>query len=502
MRIRPITRGPLGGDAVYCAAYRGGRALWNERTGDLYKHDGRQDVRDTGIVLPAAVTKDPAYGWAKDPYKLWNTAEFSESQHNGRVARDYMMILPEEMTPEQRRDVVYRFAQTLADRYGNAIDVALHDKREGRARHYHAHLMGTTRKVGPHGLLEKTDAEVSGQGRAPRGLQYTYRQEYDQIRVLWENTLQEAVREAGLPREVYATLYREYGKGETTWDYHKRLMKEGYDLREQQREDRRKTMPTAEQRHESARKKWDIRKFKQLQREARKERKLEAGSELKKAIRNGGRTVQSADRHKRLWLPRWDVHKGLLKPWEVELQTRRMGETPAMVPWMAKANPGPEPEFEPEPEPKAPEPKKNRPDLEEEPHQPSRDIQPSSLDPVREWLAQKLPNKSDDQPEAQAVRDWIAHKSTLRRDAGHELQAARSVRDWIADNATQKRDNASAAQHVRDWVDVSIGRQQNHAPLAASESAREWLTSRQPQAQSRKEDEKRVAGGPSYDLDR
>jgi hypothetical protein len=497
MRIRAVSRGGLGGDAVYCAAYRGGRSLWNERTGDLYKWDGREDVRDVGIVLPQAHANDPEYAWAKDPYKLWNAAEFAEVQHNSRVARDYMMILPEELTAEQRRDVVYRFAQMLADRYDNAIDVALHDKRTGRARYYHAHLMGTARTLGPQGLLQKTNAEIVGRSRDTRQLTNTYADEYRDIRKLWEHTLQSAIREAPLPRQVYDTLYRKYGKGETTGDYHKRIVTEGYDLRKQQREDRRKTLLTPEERQRSAEKKWAIRKYRQLQNKTRHERVL---ANQRAASRKGAPQERRPDHNKKLFIPRWDVRKGLLNPWEVEHQIRTKGQPQATFPLIAKA--GSEPEFEPEPEPKAAEPKQERPDLKEEPHQPARDMPAPSNDPVREWLAEKLLNKPDDERETQALKDGPAHTFMKHRDRELDLPAPRPVLDWIADKAIQTRDNASEAQHVRDWLDMRLKRQQNDAPSAASEIAREWLASRQPQESIHKEDEKQARGGPSYDLDR
>lgn len=377
MRIQPVTRGTPGGDAIHCAAYRGGRNLWNERTGDYHKWGGREDVHDVGIVLPQAVADDPAYDWAKDPYKLWNTAEFAEVQGNGRVAREYMVLLPAEMTQAQRRDVVYRFARILADRYHNAIDVALHDRREGRARNYHAHLLATTRKVGPTGLLEKTDAEVAGSIRQARELSDAYRQLDRSVRRLWDQMLWKAIEQAGLEPEVHGNLYRAYGTGETTSQYHRRLMLEGYDLKKQQREDRLKTQHTAEERRQSAEKKFAIRKFRRLQGMAREEKKYEV-----ECLRRAGTPLQGPERHKRTWLPRWDADGGLLLPWEVERQRRRVGETQAMVPWNALEDPGPEPQFEPEPEFEMPVPDEPRDIFAEE-------IRELECDPVLAWLAYK-----------------------------------------------------------------------------------------------------------------
>jgi hypothetical protein len=435
----------LGGDAVYCAAYRGGRSLWNERTGDLYKWSGREDVRDTGIVLPQAVAHDPEYEWAKDPYKLWNTAEFSEIQRNSRVARDYTMVLPEEMSAEERWEVVYRYAQALADRYGNAIDVALHDRRTGRARNYHAHLLATTRKLGPRGLLEKTDAEVTGRTRHERGLTNAYSREHDFARNLWEHMLQNAMREVGLSREVYDTLYREYDKGETTAQYQKRLMREGYDLRKQQREDRRKTLLTPAERHESAQKKWAIRKYRQVQEKARHERVL-ANQRL--ASRKGAPKERRPDHNKKLWLPRWDAQLGVLKFWEFEPQIRTKGQTQGMILLQAQAAPGPEPEYEPElelkPEPKsAPEPKEDFPACNEELPAETENAPALRLDPVSAWLAYRQAHQPHRPREVRIVQDWLAH-----RDAQQQYEPPKAARDYARDWLASRRryDNQRALE--------------------------------------------------------
>jgi hypothetical protein len=57
-------------------------------------------------------------------------------------------ILPPEMNAVQRTHLVRNFARDLADRYRNAVDFAVHEPRkEGDARHHHAHLLLTAREV-------------------------------------------------------------------------------------------------------------------------------------------------------------------------------------------------------------------------------------------------------------------------------------------------------------------------------------------------------------------
>lgn len=437
MRIRPVTRGSgaRAGDAVYCAAYRGGRDLWSERTGSLYKYRWREDVRDTGIVLPGTLQNDPGMDWARRPYSLWNTAEFSENQSNARVAREYMMVLPEQMGWERRRELVYRFAQALADRHGNAIDVALHDRRAGRARHPHAHLLATTRKVGRLGLLEKTDAELSGHRRSSRGLMHTYREEYDRIRALWEGMLRSAVHAAGLPDRVYHSLYREYGRGETSSDYRRRLVREGFDLRRQQSEDARKSQLTPAERQQSAEKQWANRKFRQLERDARAARQLQM-----QHMRRAGRSTEYDGRRYRTWLPRWDVYKGLLKPWEVEPQVRRVGQTPAMAPWVAKVNPGPEPRIVLRPEPA---PRVHRERISQHTPAPMEFIAPVAG--VQVWLTSRRKVHVHQEGQGEAVQRWLAQRrGSMQREPDATL--LESVSRWIELRRSSERGTGTQRQ--------------------------------------------------------
>jgi len=418
MKNAPLTRGTPGGDAVRAAAYRGGLRLWNERTGELHKWNGRQDVRDVSIVLPQALAQDPEYAWAKDPYLLWNTAEFAENRKDSRVAREYRMILPKEMTHEQRRDVVYQFAQTLADRYGNAIDVALHDHRMGRARNYHAHLLGTVRKLGPRGLLQKADSEITYTGeRRARGLTDSYQEERREIEGLWEGMLSQAIREAGLSPEVHRTLYRDINNSESPRQYRDRLMREGFDVNKQQREDRRKTLWTAAERQESAQKKWILRKDRYLQNRERQIKSARIQQERRKGL------PRSTDFNKLVFLPRWDARYGLMNPHEVEAQKRQRGQTQAMLPLELKDNPGPEPQYVPEPEP-APEPKSlpesaRLPEPREAPPPQAGNALEASLDPVDVWLEYRRAKVQEPDLGAKAVESLLEYR---RSKATHTAQ--------------------------------------------------------------------------------
>ena len=95
--------------------------------------------------------------WALDRSALWNAAEAAEKRKDARVAREYELALPAELDAGQRRDLVRAFAEDIRDRYGVAVDAAIHAPHDyGDGRNHHAHVMMTTRVVEADGLGAKT----------------------------------------------------------------------------------------------------------------------------------------------------------------------------------------------------------------------------------------------------------------------------------------------------------------------------------------------------------
>jgi ATP-dependent exoDNAse (exonuclease V) alpha subunit len=161
-----------GSNAPSLAAYRSGERIRDERTERIYDHTDRQDVMHKEILLPARFA-GADMSWATDRSTLWNAAEISEKQKNARVAREYMIALPPELTHPQRVDVVRGFAQGLVERYGFAVDAVVHAPRSFRGsdpRNFHAHLLATTREVSREGLGRKTTFDLSDDNRRKLGL--------------------------------------------------------------------------------------------------------------------------------------------------------------------------------------------------------------------------------------------------------------------------------------------------------------------------------------------
>jgi hypothetical protein len=147
----------------------------------------KQGVEHSALVLPR-----DAPAWATDRERLWNTAELAETRKNSTVAREYEIALPAELSADARRELAFGLAREISERHGVAVDVSIHAPgREGDQRNHHAHLLTTTRRLGPEGLGEKTrelDQKQSG--------------EVERWRERWAEMQNVALERAGIDAQV------------------------------------------------------------------------------------------------------------------------------------------------------------------------------------------------------------------------------------------------------------------------------------------------------------
>ncbi|MGH8298139.1 MAG: MobQ family relaxase [Steroidobacteraceae bacterium] len=211
LQITPVARG-TGRTATAAAAYRAGERIRDERTGALYNHSKRDDVLHKEIFVPSKLDRpDAGMEWARDRSTLWNTAEKAEQQSNSRVAREYQVALPLELSAEQRVALARTFSREIADRYNVAVDLAIHAPRpEGDPRNFHAHLLATTREVTPEGLGPKTGLDMDVRWRNELGLP-PFRQEFRMLRARWAELTNEALREANFEARVDHRSLKEQG---------------------------------------------------------------------------------------------------------------------------------------------------------------------------------------------------------------------------------------------------------------------------------------------------
>ncbi|TBE62972.1 Ti-type conjugative transfer relaxase TraA [Rhizobium ruizarguesonis] len=204
--MKPIARSG-GRSAVASAAYRAAERLTNERDGLTHDFSNRTGVEHAEIVLPAGSS---AY-WAMKRSALWNAAERAEKRSDARIAREFEIALPHELTPDQRLALTRAFAADLANRYGAAVDFAIHRPGGGGdIRNSHAHLMMTTRQVRETGLGDKTLLERENRWLLANHLPPSQLQLKD-LRQAWEHLANTHLERAGLDIRIDNRSHLEAG---------------------------------------------------------------------------------------------------------------------------------------------------------------------------------------------------------------------------------------------------------------------------------------------------
>ncbi len=204
--MKPVGRAS-GRSAVAASAYRSGECLTNERDGLTHDFTRRDGVEHSEIVIPLGSGAE----WALDRSALWNAAEAAEKRVDARVAREFEIALPHELTAAQREELCREFARGLADRYGAAVDFAIHSPQQASdIRNHHAHLMMTTRAVTADGLGEKTAIERENKWLLARDIPSSQAQLRD-IRQSWEQMANEHLARAGLEIRIDHRSHMERG---------------------------------------------------------------------------------------------------------------------------------------------------------------------------------------------------------------------------------------------------------------------------------------------------
>jgi hypothetical protein len=175
-----------GSSAVAHVAYITAAKIVDLRTGQEADYTRRDGVLCLApeIVLPAGERETQSAKIERG--QLWNMAEAAEKRKDGNPARKVLVALPHELGPEQRLTMTQQYAQWMADRYGVAVDFAIHKPdREGDQRNYHAHMVLTTRQIRDGQLAEKSQLEWKGarlkEAGLPSGIAMVY-----ELRESWE----------------------------------------------------------------------------------------------------------------------------------------------------------------------------------------------------------------------------------------------------------------------------------------------------------------------------
>lgn len=199
---KPISRS-AGRSATASSAYRSAQKIVDKQTGEIHDYTRKQGVIYTEIIPPKTININDI-----DRGDLWNIAEQSEKRKDARVAREFVIAIPHEITRERQIEVAKEFSQYLSDRYEVVADLAIHEpSKEGDDKNVHAHIMITTRKVAVDkesnaiSLTDKSSLELSNSKRKSLGLKAT-QDDIKEIREQWASIANRALKKEGVNVQI------------------------------------------------------------------------------------------------------------------------------------------------------------------------------------------------------------------------------------------------------------------------------------------------------------
>jgi ATP-dependent exoDNAse (exonuclease V) alpha subunit len=141
-----------GRSAVAAAAYRAAACLHDERLGRSHDYTDKPGVVHSEILLP-----DGAPTRLLDRATLWNEVEAGEKRKDAQLAREVEIALPRELPQAEAIRLAQDFVREQFVARGMVADLNVHWGRTADgALQPHAHVMLTTRAVGPEGFGKKT----------------------------------------------------------------------------------------------------------------------------------------------------------------------------------------------------------------------------------------------------------------------------------------------------------------------------------------------------------
>ena len=151
LEAKVISRG-AGRSAVAASAYLSCSRLYNDYDGIQHDYTKKQGLVWQEVFLPEYAPQE----W-RDREKLWNAVEEVETAKDSRLAREFVVALPIELSREQQIELLQAFIQEQFVSDGMCADAAIHDTD---GHNPHAHILLTVRPLDERGKWQyKTEKE-------------------------------------------------------------------------------------------------------------------------------------------------------------------------------------------------------------------------------------------------------------------------------------------------------------------------------------------------------
>lgn len=151
LEAKVVSRG-AGRSAVAASAYLSCSRLYNDYDGIQHDYTKKQGLVWQEVFLPEYAPQE----W-KDREQLWNAVEKVETAKDSRLAREFVVALPIELSREEQIELLQEFIQEQFLSDGMCADAAIHDTD---GHNPHAHILLTVRPLDGQGHWQyKTEKE-------------------------------------------------------------------------------------------------------------------------------------------------------------------------------------------------------------------------------------------------------------------------------------------------------------------------------------------------------
>ena len=151
LEAKVVSRGS-GRSAVAASAYLSCSRLYNDYDGIQHDYTKKQGLVWQEVFLPEYAPQE----W-KDREQLWNAVEKVETAKDSRLAREFVVALPIELSREEQIELLQEFIQEQFLSDGMCADAAIHDTD---GHNPHAHILLTVRPLDGQGHWQyKTEKE-------------------------------------------------------------------------------------------------------------------------------------------------------------------------------------------------------------------------------------------------------------------------------------------------------------------------------------------------------
>ena len=151
LEAKVVSRG-AGRSAVAASAYLSCSRLYNDYDGIQHDYTKKQGLVWQEVFLPEYAPQE----W-KDREQLWNAVEEVETAKDSRLAREFVVALPIELSRTEQIELLQEFIREQFVTDGMCADTAIHDTN---GHNPHAHILLTVRPLDERGKWQyKTEKE-------------------------------------------------------------------------------------------------------------------------------------------------------------------------------------------------------------------------------------------------------------------------------------------------------------------------------------------------------